>query len=278
MERTAQRYQDRRLTSIRRAGSRRSGPPAAGVRQAELPETVCRNRRPNRRTDGQRRGTGGLAVAPREYAAESGVGATGGARARGKRRSASEDIGAMTRGWVLTRSRRVAPRARLFAEICRRGGRPLGETGGMAIDRRAFLVGAVGAAWGAVGVGCWRWVPAAGAGSPVLSAQRAATLRALVGSLRDAPHGRLGGVAGAPAARRFGRWDAGRGGGERGRADAVLDAVGRRGVAGYGALAQRAAFCRTRKSAPQAAALAAAVDLAAAVCEPPPAEDERPPA
>jgi hypothetical protein len=146
------------------------------------------------------------------------------------------------------------------------------------IDRRRFLLGAAGAAWGAVGV--WRcgWVPAATAGSPVLSARRAATLRALVGSLRAAPDGRFGAVSVATAERRFRRWYGGHGAEARARADAVLDAVGRNGVAGYGALARSAASCRTAKSAPPAAALAAAVDLAAAVCEPPLAEDERPPA
>jgi hypothetical protein len=147
------------------------------------------------------------------------------------------------------------------------------------VDRRGFLLGAAGAAWGAVGVWRWDWVPAAAtAARPVLSARRAATLRALVGSLRAAPDGRFGAVAVAAAERRFGRWYHGQGGEERARADAVLDAVGRRGVPGYGGLARTAAACRTAKSAPRAAALAAAVDLVAVVCEPAPAEDERPPA
>ena len=146
------------------------------------------------------------------------------------------------------------------------------------IDRRAFLVGAGGVAWGAFGVRRWRWVPAAAAASPVLSTQRAATLRALVGSLGESPDGRFGAVTVATAERRFGRWYDRQGVEARARADAVLDAVGRRVVPGYDALAETAASCRTRKSAPQAAALAAAVDFAAAVCEPPPAEDERPPA
>ena len=146
------------------------------------------------------------------------------------------------------------------------------------IDRRSFLLGAAGAACGVVGVGCWRWAPVAVAARPVLSARRAATLRALVRSLQAAPDGRFGAVSVATAERRFGRWYAGQGVEGRARADAVLDTVGRPGVPGYGPLARAAASCRTAGSAPRAAALAAAVDLAAAVCEPPPAEDERPPA
>jgi hypothetical protein len=145
------------------------------------------------------------------------------------------------------------------------------------VDRRAFLFGAAGAAWGAVGGWRWGWVPAAAA-RPVLSARRAATLRALVGSLRAAPDGRFGAVSVATAERRLRRWYGGQGVEARARADAVLDAVGWRGVAGYGGLARTGAGCRTAKSAPRAAALAAAVDLVALVCEPAPAEDERPPA
>jgi hypothetical protein len=149
-----------------------------------------------------------------------------------------------------------------------------------AIDRRAFLLGAAGAAWAVVGLDRGRWMAEAKGATTVraAAAQRAATLGALVGSLRDGPDGRFGAVSVRAAERRFARWYAAQDAAERARADAVLDAIGRRRVPAYGPLARSAAACRTRRSAPRAAALAAAVDLAAAVCEPPPAEDERPPA
>jgi hypothetical protein len=149
------------------------------------------------------------------------------------------------------------------------------------IDRRAFLLGAAGAAWGALGLGAWRWVPAAAATAPAPAtpaARRAATLGALVASLRDGPDGRFGAVSVRAAQRRYARWYAAQGAPERARADEVLDALGRRGVPAYPTLARTASSCRSARSAARAAALAAAVDLAATVCEPPPAEDERPPA
>jgi len=144
------------------------------------------------------------------------------------------------------------------------------------IDRRGFLLGAVTAAWGVVATGRWWSVPAALAAQPRLSARRTATLRALVGSLRAAPDGRFGAVPVVIAERRFVRWYAAQAADARARADAVLDTVATRGVGRYDALARGAASCRTAKTARDAAALAAAVDLAAIVCEPPPAEDERP--
>jgi hypothetical protein len=147
-----------------------------------------------------------------------------------------------------------------------------------ALDRRGFLLAAAGTAWAAVGVAWWPRAPAAAAASPGLSARRAATFRALVGSLRDAADARFGAVSVADAERRLARWYAGEGAPERARVDAVLDALGRRAVPAYAGLARGAAACRTRAAAPRAAALAAAVDLAAVVCEPAPAEDERPPA
>ena len=144
------------------------------------------------------------------------------------------------------------------------------------IDRRAFLLGAVTAACTAVGLGRWPSLPAAVAAQPRLSAQRAATLRALVTSLRSTPDGRFGAVPVVTAERRFVRWYAAQAADVRARADAVLDTVATRGVGRYDALARGAASCRTANAARDAAALAAAVDLAAIVCEPPPAEDERP--
>jgi hypothetical protein len=153
------------------------------------------------------------------------------------------------------------------------------------IDRRAFLLGAAGAAWGAVGLGARPWLPWAAAATPATApraatptARRTATLGALVASLRDGPDGRFGAVSVRVAQRRYARWYAAQGEAERARADAVLDALGRRAVPAYTTLARTASSCRSARSAPHAAALAAAVDLAATVCEPPPAEDERPPA
>jgi hypothetical protein len=146
------------------------------------------------------------------------------------------------------------------------------------IDRRAFLLGA---AWAAVGLGARRWTPAAAAAAPAPAtpaARRAATLGALVAALRDGPDGRFGAVSVGVAERRYTRWYAAQGAGERARADTVLDALARRAVPAYATLARSSSSCRSARSAPRAAALAAAVDLAAIVCEPPPAEDERPPA
>jgi hypothetical protein len=147
------------------------------------------------------------------------------------------------------------------------------------IDRRAFLLGAAGAAWGAVGLGARPWLsPAAAAPAAATpAARRAATLGALVAALRDGPDGRFGAVSVRAAQRRYVRWYAAQGAAERARADAALDAVGRPAVPSYATLARTASSCRTARSAAQAAALAAAVALAATVCEPPPAEDERPP-
>ena len=149
------------------------------------------------------------------------------------------------------------------------------------IDRRAFLLGAAGAAWGAVGLGARRWTgwaAAAAPPAPTPAARRAATLGGLVAALRDGPDGRFGAVSVRVAQRRYARWYAAQGAAERARADAVLDALGRRAVPAYATLARTASSCRSARSAPRAAALAAAVDLAATVCEPPPADDERPPA
>jgi hypothetical protein len=147
------------------------------------------------------------------------------------------------------------------------------------IDRRGFLVGAAAIAWSAVAPGRLRWAPATAAASPAPAARRAATFRALVAALQDAPDGRFGAVPVRMIGPRFARWYAAQDAAERARADDVLDAVGRPSrIARYHALARTAASCRTRRAAGRAAALAAAVDLAAAVCEPPPAEDERPPA
>jgi hypothetical protein len=157
------------------------------------------------------------------------------------------------------------------------GARVSGTLAAMArIDRRGFLLAAATAALGAVGVGRLAPLPAASAAQPRLSARRAAALRALVGSLRAAPDGRFGAVPVVTVERRFVRWYAAQAADVRARTDAVLDAVAGRGVRRYGVLAREAASCRTAKAARDAAALAAAVDLAAIVCEPPPAEDERP--
>ena len=145
------------------------------------------------------------------------------------------------------------------------------------VDRRRFLLAAATAAWCGVGLGRWASLPAAVAARPRLSARRAAALRALVGSLRAAPDGRFDAIPVVTAERRFVRWYAEQAADARARTDAVLDAVAARGVGRYEVLARGAASCRTATAAPYAAALAAAVDLAAIVCEPPPAEDERPP-
>jgi hypothetical protein len=141
-----------------------------------------------------------------------------------------------------------------------------------AIDRRSFLLAGAGLA-----VGGWvvRVRPAAAA-TAVLSPRRAATFRALVRSLHAAPDGRFRVLGAAAAQRRFSRWYAEQGAAARARANAVLDAVGDRPVPGYRQIARQVAGCRSTPEAARAAALAAAVDLVSLVCEPPPAEDERP--
>jgi hypothetical protein len=141
------------------------------------------------------------------------------------------------------------------------------------ISRRGFLLGTAGAAWIALG---GRWSAQAAAG-PGLTARRAATMRALVATLRDAPGERFAAIDARVAEARFARWYARQDADERGRVDAVLDAVEGCGRRGYAALARTAASCRSPRAARRAAAVAAAVDLATVVCEPPPAEDERPP-
>jgi hypothetical protein len=141
------------------------------------------------------------------------------------------------------------------------------------IDRRGFLLAAAASAVAAAP--WWRSVPVAAA-SPALSVRRAATFRALVRSLHGAPDGRFGVVGAVAAERRFARWYAAQDAAVRAHADAVLDAVGRRSVPGYRRLARGAATCRGPAAAPRSAAVAAAVSLVEGVCEPPPAEDERP--
>ena len=74
------------------------------------------------------------------------------------------------------------------------------------------------------------------------------------------------------------RWYAGQTPATRTRVDVLLDEVAGAGVPAYARLARDAARCRGASAARRRAALAAAVDLVARVCEPPPAEDERPPA
>jgi hypothetical protein len=144
------------------------------------------------------------------------------------------------------------------------------------ISRRRFLLGTAGAAWAALGG--WRPPRALSAvAAPGLSARRAATMRALVATLRRGPDGRFAALDARAAEARFARWYARQDAAERRRVDAVLDAVEGCGRRGYGALARTAASCRSPRAARGAAALAAAVDLAAIVCEPPPADDERPP-
>jgi hypothetical protein len=144
------------------------------------------------------------------------------------------------------------------------------------IDRRGFLAGAAGAAAGVAGVAWWARAPAA-ASSSGLSARRGATFRTLVRSLRDAPDGRFGVVGPVAAEERFARWYAAQGATMRAHADAVLDAVGERAVPRYRRLAHGAATCRGPVAAPRSAAVAAAVSLVEVVCEPPLADDERPP-
>jgi hypothetical protein len=145
------------------------------------------------------------------------------------------------------------------------------------ISRRGFLLGGAGAVWAALGG--WRPAPALpAAAASGLSARRAATMRALLASLRHAPGGRFTALDVRTAQARFARWYARQDADERRRVDAVLDAAEGCGRRGYGALARTAATCRGPRAARRAAAVAAAVDLAAIVCEPPPAEDERPPA
>jgi hypothetical protein len=145
------------------------------------------------------------------------------------------------------------------------------------ISRRGFLVGTVGAGWAVLAGGRPAWAVPAAAPSG-LSARRAATMRSLVSTLRHAPSGRFAAIDAADAEARFARWYARQDAGERRRADAVLDAVAGTARRGYDALAHTASACRSPRSARGAAALAAAVNLATVVCEPPPAEDERPPA
>jgi hypothetical protein len=141
-----------------------------------------------------------------------------------------------------------------------------------AMDRRGFLVAGVG-----LTAGLWAGrVRVALAGSPALSARRRATFRALARSLRAAPDGRFRVLGVAAAERRFARWYAGQEAAARARADAVLDALGRRPVPAYRELARQLAGCRTEAAARRAAALAAAVDLVSAVYGPACAEDERP--
>jgi hypothetical protein len=144
------------------------------------------------------------------------------------------------------------------------------------ISRRGFLVGTAGAAWIALG-GRRSARAVAAAAAPGLSARRAATMRALVATLRHAPGGRFAAVDARDAQARFIRWYARQDADERRRVDAVLDAAEGCGAHGYDALARTAASCRSPRAARRACVLSAAVGLAAVVCEPPPAEDERPP-
>ena len=144
------------------------------------------------------------------------------------------------------------------------------------IDRRRFLLGAVGTASAVASVAWWGRLPAV-ASSPVLSVPRAATFRALATSLHDAPGGRFGAIAAEVAEQRFADWYSSQDATFRSHADAVLDAVGEHPVPAYGRLARGASACHRAASAPRSAAVAAAVDLVAVVSEPPPAEDERPP-
>jgi hypothetical protein len=145
------------------------------------------------------------------------------------------------------------------------------------MDRRGFLVGMAGAASAVAGGAWWGQIPAAAA-SRALSARRAATFRALAKSLHDAPGGRFGVIGADVARRRFTDWYAYQDATVRSHADAVLDAIDEYPVPGYRRLAHGAAVCDGAASAPRSAAVAAAVDLVAVVCEPPPAEDEQPPA
>ncbi len=145
------------------------------------------------------------------------------------------------------------------------------------ISRRGFLLAAAGAAWAALEGRRPAWASPAVAAAPGLSARRAATMRELVATLRHAPGGRFAAVDPRVAQARLTRWYARQDADERRRADAVLDAVEGCGRRGYDALARTAASCRSPRAARRAAALSAALDLAAVVCEPPPAEDERPP-
>lgn len=139
------------------------------------------------------------------------------------------------------------------------------------MDRRGFLlsgVGIVGAAW-------MGGVPTAAGAAPVLSARRAATFRALLRWLRARPDPRFRTLGVAAAERRFTRWYGRQAAPARGRTDAVLDAIGG-DLVSLPRLARRAVECRSEGEARRAAALAAAVDLVGMVCEPAPAEDERP--
>jgi hypothetical protein len=145
------------------------------------------------------------------------------------------------------------------------------------ISRRGFLLAAAGAAGAVLGGRRPAWASAAVTDLPGLSPRRAATMRGLVATLRHAPGGRFAAVDARAAEARLTRWYARQDADERRRADAVLDAVEGCSRRGYDALARTAASCRSPRAARRAAALSAAVDLAAVVCEPPPAEDERPP-
>jgi hypothetical protein len=127
----------------------------------------------------------------------------------------------------------------------------------------------------ALTAGAW-WPRASVAAAPRLSARRARTFRTLTRTLRDAPDPRFGAVGSVRAYRRFARWYARQDVATRIRADAILDGVGAHGVPAPGRLARHAAHCSGAAAARRRAALAAAVDLVALVCEPPPAEDERP--
>ena len=142
------------------------------------------------------------------------------------------------------------------------------------IDRRCFLTGTAVAVAGAA----WSRALPALAAHPSLSPRRRIAFRALVRTLRSSPDGRFATVGAGAASRRLARWYGRQAPSTRARVDSVLDEVAEAGVPGYPRLARGASTCAGAVAARRRAALAAAVDLAALVCEPAPGEDERPPA
>lgn len=102
---------------------------------------------------------------------------------------------------------------------------------------------------------------------------RSATYARLVATLRRAPDGAYRGArSAAAAAREFARWYAAQDASVRAHADAVLDGLAAAPVLGSARFAEAAGPA----AGADAALFAAALDLAALTCAPPPDEDEHP--
>ena len=130
------------------------------------------------------------------------------------------------------------------------------------IDRRRFLLAAVGAAGAGLAGGVDAWA------APSSTQARAATYRALVRSLRGGPDDRFRHVDPAAAHGRYRRWYGAQPAAVRAHADAVLDELGSPGRPGYAELAGRP---KGKRGGRRGAVVAAALALVCVGCEPPPA-------